>query len=93
LGACKLEKQDDRRRGLERQILDLIISEAKLDPSRITPDATLVSLEVHSIDIVMLMLEIEDKFGIYIPIDGKIAEARDVRSFVSSIVDHLLREQ
>jgi acyl carrier protein len=84
-----LDKQDSRRRDLEHQILDLIICEAKVDPSRITPEATLASLEVHSVDIVMLMLAIEDKFGVYIPIDGKIAEAKDVSSFVGSIADHL----
>jgi acyl carrier protein len=85
--------QDKRRQDLEKQILDLVIQDTKLDPSRITPDATLESLEVHSIDIVMLMMSIEDKFGVYIPIDGNIAEVKDVRGFVQSIADHILREQ
>lgn len=94
LGLCTLDKLDNsRRRDLEHQILDLIISEGKLEPSRVTSEATLESLDVHSIDIVMLMLAIEDKFGVYIPIDGKIAEAKDVGSFVHSVADHLLGGQ
>jgi acyl carrier protein len=93
LEAYKLDKQNSRRQDLEQQILELIIREAKLDPSRITPEATLASLEVHSIDIVMLMMSIEDKFGVYIPIDGRIAEAKDVSSFVRSVAEHLLGKQ
>ena len=82
-------EQNILKEDLERQILDLIISEGKIDPSRITSDATLESLDVNSMDIVMLLMSIEEKFGIYIPIDGQITEAKDLTSFVQSVADHI----
>ena len=32
-------------------------------------------------DIVMILMAIEEKFGVYVPIDGQIAEAKDLTSF------------
>ena len=85
-----MSQSNDRRQQVEREVLDLIISEGKIDPSRITPDATLESLEVQSMDTVMILMAIEEKFGVYVPIDGQIAEAKDLTSFVRSVSDHIL---
>lgn len=82
------EKINDRAELAER-ILDIIVAEGKFDRSRITPDATLESLDVQSIDIVMILMAIEEKFGVYIPIDGEIAEAKNLTSFVQSVADHI----
>lgn len=81
---------DTRRREVEKQIIDLIVSEVKIDPARITPDATLESLDVQSMDTVMILMAIEEKFGVYVPVDGQIAEAKDVGSFIRSVSDHIL---
>jgi acyl carrier protein len=82
--------QDSRREQVEREVLELIITEGKIDPARVTPDATLESLEVQSMDTVMILMAIEEKFGIYVPIDGQIAEAKDLNTFVRSVSDHIL---
>jgi acyl carrier protein len=89
-GLNTLSQSDNRRQEVEREVLDLIISEGKIDPSRITPDATLESLEVQSMDTVMIMMAIEEKFGVYIPIDNQIAEAKDLTSFVRSVSAHIV---
>jgi acyl carrier protein len=81
---------DEHRQQIERQVLDLIISEGSIDPSRITPDATLESLEVQSMDTVMILMAIEEKFGVYVPVDGQIAESKDLNSFVRSVTDHIV---
>ena len=85
-----LSHPDTARQDVERQILELIISEGKIDPARITAEATLASLEVQSMDIVMMLMAIEEKFGVYIPIDGEIAESKDLASFVRSLADHII---
>lgn len=82
--------QDISREDLERQILDVIVAEGMIDPSRITPDATLESLAVGSMDVVMILMAIEEKFSVYVPIDGQIAEAKDLSGFVSSLADHII---
>jgi acyl carrier protein len=78
-------REDD----LNRQILDVIIAEGKVDPSRITPDATLESLEVESMDVVLILMAIEEKFDVYVPIDGQIAEAENLNRFVEIVADQV----
>jgi acyl carrier protein len=90
-GAATLSQSDSRRQQVEREILELIISEGKVDRSRITPDATLESLEVQSMDTVMILMAIEEKFGVYVPVDSQIAEAKDLAGFVRSVSDHILK--
>ena len=58
LNQCKVPREE-----LERQIVDIILKEAMIDPARVTPDATIESLEVESMDIVMILMAIEEKFG------------------------------
>jgi len=76
---------------LEQQILDVIVQESKIEPSLITPDATLQSLEVHSMDIVMILMAIEEKFGVYIAVNGELAAAKNLNQFVCGIADHIRR--
>jgi len=86
-----LSESDSRRQQVEREIIELIVNEGKIDPSRITPDATFQSLELQSMDTVMILMAIEEKFGVYVPIDGQIAEAKDLNTFVRSLSDHILK--
>ncbi|WP_253708061.1 acyl carrier protein [Bradyrhizobium sp. WD16] len=78
---------------LADQILEVIVSEGKIDRARATPDATLESLEIQSIDIVMILMVIEEKFGVYVPIDGSIAEAKDLNGFMQQIESRILAER
>lgn len=78
---------------LAEQILDVIVTEGKIDRSRITPNSTLQMLEIQSIDVVMILMTIEEKFGVYIPIDGAIADAKDLAGFVDSVADRILQER
>lgn len=74
---------------LERKILDVIIAEGKVDPARITPDATLESLAVESMDVVLILMAVEEKFGVYVPVDGRIAEAGNLNGFIEIVADHV----
>ena len=85
----KVMDRDD----LVEQIFDVIVSEGNIDRSKITPDATLESLEVQSMDVVMILMAIEEKFGVYIPIDGQISEAKDFRGFVDGVASRILQEK
>ena len=85
-----MSHDNSRREQIQREVLELIITEGKIDPSRVTPDSTLESLEVQSMDTVMILMAIEEKFGAYIPVDGQIAEAKNLNSFVRSVSEHIL---
>jgi len=41
----------------------------------------------------MILMVIEEKFGVYVPIDGAIADSKDVQSFVSSVADRILESR
>ncbi|MGA7385450.1 MAG: phosphopantetheine-binding protein, partial [Methylocella sp.] len=55
---------------LANQIIDVIVKEGMVDREKATLDATIESLDLKSIDIVMILTAIEDKFDVYIPMDG-----------------------
>ncbi len=52
---------------LVEQITEVIISEGMVDREKVTMDATIESLDLKSIDIVMILTAIEEKFDVYIP--------------------------
>lgn len=48
------------------ELVALMAKETGLPAERLVPDATLASLDVSSIDLVSLLFEIEDRYGIEI---------------------------
>ena len=86
------DKQVDRRQ-LAEQVLEMIVAERKLDRADISREATLQSLDVQSIDVVMVLMAVEDRFGVYVPIDGLVADAPNLGSFVDGIAERILRHR
>jgi acyl carrier protein len=74
---------------LEKAIIDIIVRETKLDPSRVTPEATFESLDLRSIDLVEAMMAIEEKFGVYFPMDSNLTDAKNVEQFVQAVVSRI----
>lgn len=75
---------------LAQQIIDVIAREGMVDRSKISAAATLEDLGLQSIDMVMILNGIEEKFDIYVPMDEsiqKIANVGDVVSVVSGLIE------
>lgn len=51
----------------ESAIIDIIAKTCAIERSRITLSATLKDLDVHSLDAVQVLFEIEDRFNINLP--------------------------
>ena len=51
----------------EQVIYDIIAKTCSIPRERITPEATLKELDVHSLDAVQVLFEIEDRFDISVP--------------------------
>ncbi len=51
----------------EQAIIDIIAKTCSIERERISLDATLKDLDVHSLDAVQVLFEIEDKFDISVP--------------------------
>jgi acyl carrier protein len=75
------------------EVVDLIVSEGMVDRDKVTPDATFDTLGLKSIDIVMILTAVEEKFDVYIPMDGSIAEARDLKSFIEGVLQRIASEK
>jgi acyl carrier protein len=74
---------------LAQQIIDVIAREGMVDRAKISATATLEDLGLQSIDMVMILNGIEEKFDIYVPMDEsiqKIANVGDVIDVVSGLV-------
>jgi acyl carrier protein len=78
---------------LVNQIIDVIASEGMVDREKITMDATIESLDLKSIDIVMILTALEDKFDVYIPMDGPFHEAKDVKSLIDAVAAYIIQEK
>lgn len=48
------------------EIIALIVKETGLPPEDLRPDATLATLDISSLDMVSLLFEVEDKYGVEI---------------------------
>ncbi len=81
------------REQLTEQVIEVICKEGMIDRDKVTPDATIESLDLKSIDIVMILTAVEDKFNVYIPMDGDFQEAKDVKTLIDALVDHVAKEQ
>jgi acyl carrier protein len=74
------------------QILDVIASEGMIPRENLKDDATIDVLGLKSIDLVMILTAIEEKFDVYIPMDGSFQDAKDLKDLVEAISAHILKE-
>jgi acyl carrier protein len=78
---------------LVNQVIDVIVNEGMVDREKVTLDATIESLNLKSIDIVMILTALEAKFDIYIPMDGPFLEAKDIGGLIEAIAAYIHKEK
>lgn len=88
-----MESKSPDQTGLVDQIVDVIVTEGMIDREKIQPDATIESLGLKSIDIVMILTALEEKFDVYIPMDGPFHDAKDVKSLVDAMATYIAKEK
>ncbi len=69
----------------EQTIIDIIARTCSIERERITLDATLKDLDVHSLDAVQVLFEIEDRFNVNVPERNDQYSAGTVRDLVDGI--------
>ncbi|WP_304165544.1 acyl carrier protein [Phenylobacterium aquaticum] len=69
----------------ESELLDMLSEEAILDRARLVREATLADLGISSIDVISLLFELEEKFGVVIE-EGEMPQM----STVGEMMDFLL---
>lgn len=78
---------------LVEDLIDVICKEGMVDREKATPDATIESLDLKSIDIVMILTAIEEKFDVYIPMDGSFQEAKTVQQLIDALAAYIEKEK
>jgi len=68
------------------KIIDVVAKVGNLERDRITPDATLDSLGLESIDVVTILMDLEDVMDTYIPMNSDLASARNMAELVNEAV-------
>ena len=84
-----LAQGENRMSSTEQTIFDIIAKTCSVPRDRITLDSTLKDLDVHSLDAVQVLFEIEDKFDISVPEREDQYSAGTVRDLIHG-VDRLL---
>lgn len=65
--------------------MDVIARGGHIDRARLTPDATLESLGIASVDIVEILMLLEEEFNVYISVDESLSKVANVQELVSAI--------
>lgn len=68
---------------LEEDLLDIVAEEAMVERELLKRDAVLDDLNIASADFVMVLMAIEEKFGIYISVDNELADLKTVQDLLS----------
>jgi acyl carrier protein len=69
----------------EDRILDIVARGARVDRAKLTPDATLQTLGIASINVIEILLMLEEEFNVYIQIDGDWSQVSNVGQLVSAL--------
>lgn len=72
--------------GMVEDVIKMIQTEGMVDIEKIKPDATIENLGMASVDVVMVLTAIEEKYNIYLPIDGDLSECKTAKSLVDVLV-------
>lgn len=88
-----MSQQISNRGEIEKQIFDVFVTDGMIDRSKITPDATLENLGVQSVDVMMILMSIEEKFGVYIPVDSKLTESKNLNELINNLIDRIIEER
>ena len=75
--------------GMIDQILDIIAHEAKLDRAALVPGATMESLGIPSLDMVEILFEVEERFGIYVPIGEELVDTVYLHDLIKVLADQM----
>jgi acyl carrier protein len=71
------------------EILGIIANEAKLDRAVLLPGATMESLGIPSLDMVEILFEVEERFGIYIPMGEELVDTVYLHDLIKVLADQM----
>lgn len=78
---------------LVQRLLDIVAKEGMVDRATLSLDAPLDSIGLVSADVVVILLAIEEEFGVYVPVDTGLADAKTLDDLVTALANHIASHQ
>jgi acyl carrier protein len=78
---------------IREQLLDIISTEGMVDRAKLTPDATIESIGMASYDMVMILMAIEEKFGVYLSVESELTEVKTLDQLLETLTDRIQTQQ
>ena len=72
--------------GMLDKIIDVIAEEGQIERSLIVPEATLETLELESMEVVMILMGLEDVLDAYIPMNTDLSSARNLAELIGAAI-------
>ena len=74
---------------LAQEVIDIVASEAMIERDKLSATTLLKELDIQSADYVMILMAVEERFGVYISIDSEFTEAQTVGDLVSVVTSKI----
>ncbi|MDP2801979.1 MAG: acyl carrier protein [Phreatobacter sp.] len=78
---------------LTRDLIEVIAKEGMVDLNGVGPETTLESLNIASVDFMMILAAIEEKFQVYVPMDENLSQVKDVGGLIAVFKEHIQKSQ
>lgn len=79
--------------GMREELLDIIAKEGVIDRAKLTPEATLETLNFASYDMVMILMAIEEKYKVYLPVDEDISNVKTLDELLTVLGTRIVEQQ
>ena len=70
---------------LSQQLLELVAREGMVDVSEIKPESRLEDLDIQSADFVMILMALEEEYGVYVSVDNELSEVETVQDLLTLV--------
>lgn len=71
------------------QVAAIVAAETGIDPARLQSSASFEELGLTSMDVVTVLSAVEERFDLYLPMDGLLAGARTLGAFVDGVAERI----
>lgn len=68
---------------LSQELLELVAREGMVDISDIKPESRLEDLDIQSADFVMILMALEEEYGVYISVDNELTDVETVQDLLT----------
>ncbi|WP_139280755.1 phosphopantetheine-binding protein [Shimia gijangensis] len=68
---------------LSQNLLELVAREGMVDISEIKPENRLEDLDIQSADFVMILMALEEEYGVYISVDNELSDVETVQDLLN----------